>query len=103
MVAFYVSKYLLNNNFNEQLKYAYESGNTIGTALVRVGDDSVVPINQAQPVLFVFIDPFAAFDTVDHNVLLSRLKDIFGESGKVLECFRPYLEHSCQRVSVRGI
>ena len=44
-----------------------------------------------------------AFDTVDHNVLFSRLKDMFGLSGRVLESFRSYLEQRSQRVSVHGI
>ena len=35
--------------------------------------------------------------------LFSRLKDIFGLLGKVLELFRSYLEQRYQRVSVHGI
>ena len=33
----------------------------------------------------------------------SRLKDMFGLSGKVLKWFRSYLDQSSQRVSVHGI
>ena len=60
-------------------------------------------IDQGKPVLLVLLDPSAAFDKVDHSVLFSRLKDMFGLSGKVLEWFRSYLEQRCQKVSVRGI
>ena len=49
------------------------------------------------------MDLFVAFDTVSHNVRISRLKDTFDLSGKVLGWFRSYLEHHSQRVSVHGI
>jgi len=63
----------------------------------------MMSIDHGKPVILVLLDMSAAFDTVDHNVLFSRLKDIFGLSGKVLEWFRSYLEQCSQRVSVHGI
>ena len=53
--------------------------------------------------MVVIMDLSAAFDTVGHNVLFSKLKDMFGLSSKVLEWFRSYLEQRSRRVSVRGI
>ena len=44
-----------------------------------------------------------AFDTVDLKLLFSRLKDMFGQSGKVRQLFRSYLEQRSQRVSVHGV
>ena len=61
----------------------------------------MMSIDQGKPVILVLLD--TAFDTVDHNVLFSRLKDMFGLPGKVLEWFRSYLEQRSQRVSVHGI
>jgi len=60
-------------------------------------------IDEGKPVIFVLLDLSTAFDTVDHNVLFSRLKVIFGLPGEVLEWFGFYLERSLQRLSIHGI
>ena len=45
----------------------------------------MMPNNQSKLVLFVLLGLPAVFDTVDNNVLFSRLKDMLGLSDKVLE------------------
>ena len=99
-VAFHLNKYLINNNLNKTLQSASKS---IETVLVRVKNYIMMSIDQGKPVILVLLDLSAAFNTVDHNVLFSRLKDMFGLSGKVLEWFRSYLKQRSQRVSVHGI
>jgi len=91
-VVFHLNKYLINNNLNESLQSAYKSGHSTETALVRVKNYIMMPTDQGKPEILVLLDLSAAFDTIDHNVLFSRLKDMFGLSDKVLEWFRSYLE-----------
>ena len=40
----------------------------------------------------------AAFDTIDRTILLRRLDDWFGVTGKALDSFKSYLTGSCQRI-----
>ena len=59
-------------------------------------------MNSQHAVLLVLLDLSAAFDTVDHSVLLRRLQTSFGISGAPLDWFKSYLSARRQRVSIPG-
>ena len=52
--------------------------------------------------MLVMLDLSAAFDTVNHNILLTRLKEKLRICGLALEWFRSYLAKRGQRVSIDG-
>ena len=48
------------------------------------------------------LDLSAAFDTLDHDILINRLAVTFGCSGLVLSWFRSYLSGRTQSVTIDG-
>ena len=50
--------------------------------------------------LFVSLDLSAAFDKIDHTILLRRLETSFVVTGNVLKWFASYLSGRLQRVTV---
>jgi len=49
------------------------------------------------------LDLSAAFDTTDHNILLTCLASWFSMQGTALNCFRFYLSSRCFRVECNGV
>ena len=60
-------------------------------------------MNTQRVTLLVLFDLSAAFDTVDHGILLRRLNTTFGIRGKVLEWFSSYLLGRRQRILFHGV
>ena len=53
-------------------------------ALLRVQNDILKSIDDKQCVVLLLLDLSAAFDTVDHKILLHRLRSRFGMKRKAL-------------------
>ena len=51
-------------------------------------------------VILLMLDLSAAFDTIDHDILLSRLCNVYGITGDALDWFRSYLTGRIQRVVI---
>ena len=72
------------------------------TALLKIVNDLLSALNEDKVSLLSLLDLSAAFDTIDHSILLSRLSYSFGISDTVLAWFTCYLTDRTQTISVNG-
>lgn len=110
----FVSK-LLERSANDQLnnhlnangllpveQSAYRQYHSTETAMLKVLSDAYATADVRQVTLLCLLDLSAAFDTVDHGILLDRLQHTYGLRGYVLQWFRSYLSDRSQSVSYNG-
>ena len=57
-------------------------------------------MDNRQVVLLVLLDLSAAFDTIDHNILINRLEKIYCIKGGALNWFRSYLTGRTQSLDI---
>ena len=94
--------YFKDNNLQEKMQSAYKKLHSTETALIRVQNDILCALDRKCAVALVLLDLSAAFDTVDHNILLSRLSSRFGICDNALAWLSSYLTDRKQKVSIQG-
>ena len=102
VVAVQLINYVMTNDLGELFQSAYKQLHSTETALLRVHNDILLALDNHQSVILLLLDLLAAFDTVDHKILLNRLSTRFGITGAALSWFSSYLSNRYQFVNIRG-
>jgi hypothetical protein len=79
---------------------AYRTFHSVETALLRIQNDLLLAIDKRQVTALILLDLSAAFDTIDHDILLNRLSSTFGVSGAALDLLTSYLTDRSQYVCI---
>jgi hypothetical protein len=87
---------------HESLQSSYKCFHSTETALLKVQNYVLRNIDEKNCVALVLLDLSAAFDTIDHDILLSRLSNRFGVKGNALAWFESYLSNRTQAVFIDG-
>ena len=82
---------MVTNNIYPELQSSYHEHHSTETALLKVMNDFLLKMNSQHVTLLILLDLSAAFDTVDHSILLDRLTKVVGLQGKAHDWFRSYL------------
>ena len=77
---------------------AYRKGHSVVTALTKVLSDLISSLDKGELGLLALLDLLAAFDTVDHAILLTRLESSIGLTDRALSWIRSYLDNRSQTV-----
>ena len=92
--------YMLEHKLMEIFQSAYKAFHSTETALVRVLNDLLLAKDDMELSILMLLDLSAAFDTIDHAILLERLAISFGVCGKALDWIKSYLSSRTQSVKI---
>jgi len=96
-----LTSYIEENNLFSPSQYGFRKSHSTIHPLVQFMNSVSSALNKKHHVIAIFCDLRKAFDTVDHKILLKKLKQM-GLEGVELEWFRSYLSNRKQFVFFEG-
>ena len=93
--------YLLQNGLLYEMQYAFRQGHSTESALISLTDQILLSLDQDKVTGIVFVDFRKAFDVVDHQLLMTKLR-LYRVSDSALSWFRSYLTDRQQFVTIDG-
>ena len=102
-VASQLETHLVRNELLDTLQSGYRAYHSTETAMLKISNDILTNKDHNESTGLVCIDLSAAFDLVDHSILLKRLFDYFGKRGTALAWFKSYLTGRSQRVLIDDV
>lgn len=93
----HIIEFLNENNILSKYQFGFRQKHSTNHALITIVEKIARALDNKQQVIGVYLDFRKAFDTVDHQILLSKLQK-YGIRGKTLEWFQSYLHNRTQYV-----
>ncbi len=101
-VAGQLIEHLKQNGLYDKFQSAYRQFYSTETALLKVKNDVLMELDNRNVMLLLLLDLSAAFDTIDHRILLNRLSERCGIKGTCLKWFSSYLTDRTQIVKINN-
>ena len=95
-------KHCDNHRMIPDYQSAYHANYSCETALLKIMNDILWTMERQDITALIAIDLSAAFNTVDHNILIDVLHRRFGVTETALEWFASYLRPQFCRVNVNN-
>ena len=93
---------LQESNLSNPFQSAYRAGHSTETVLLHIVNDILSALDNDNISVLLLLDLSAAFDTVDHQILLSSLNSVFGIQYTALQWFHSYLSDRYYSTSVNN-
>ena len=103
LVSRQLTDYLRIADLLPTFQSAYRPHHSTETAVLHVLSEILTSIDRGDISALVLLDLSAAFDTVDHGILLKRLKSSFGIVGSAYSWFQSYLSGRSQYVRLGSV
>ena len=100
VVASRIQSHLSSHSLSSSFQSAYRIFHSTETTLLKIHNDLILAMDRGEVTSLILLDLSAAFDTVDHSILLTRLQNWFGLDGLSLNWFTSYLSSRSQAVSI---
>ena len=100
IVATQLVNHIDRHGLMEAHQLAYHPFHSTETALLKVKSDVISALEKQEVACLILLDLSVAFDTIDHDILLGRLKSRFAVTGTTLNWVRSYLKHRTQAVEI---
>ena len=100
VVQIQLNDYLDTNKLHCTAQSGYRPHHSCETLMIKMVDDIIASMDKMNIIALLLLDLSAAFDTVDHEILLKRLKVDYGISGTVYTWIKSYLESRSYVVQV---
>ena len=97
-VAARIHEHCRENNLVNQFQSAYKAHHSTETALLCVQNDVLRAVDQEGGAILVLLDLSAAFNTIDHLLLLIHLEQGLGIVDTALQWFASYLGDRTQKI-----
>ena len=94
--------HLESHNLLHPLQSGFRCGHSTQSLLLYLTDSWYKSLDKGDYVSVVFLDISKAFDTINHNLLLSKLKSQFNLSDSLCQLLHSYLNERSQAVSIDG-
>ena len=94
-----LSDYFSSNKYLHEGQYGFREKHSTELATVELMDRIISALNDKRLPISIFMDLSKAFDTLDHAILLEKLR-YYGISGTSLDWFRSYLSNRKQYVEI---
>ena len=97
-----LDEHLNINDLHAAHQSGYRKNHSCETATLTIYNDLLCLNDTKSKVVLLLLDLSAAFDTVNHEILIAKLKKVYGLKSNVINWFKSYLSDRTFTVTING-
>ena len=94
--------YLSNNSLLSKFQSGFRPKHSTLSALIQMCDNLLKNMDSGQINCVVFLDVRKAFDSINHEILIDKMRNFFGVTENQLRWFESYLNNRVQQCLING-